>query len=80
MSNSIYKEYFKLTSQYASQYGDKTILLMQVGSFFEIYALKNDPFCSTINDICNICQFSIAEKRHNMKTNKFLWRDFRNIN
>jgi DNA mismatch repair protein MutS len=36
---------------------------MQVGSFFEIYALKNDPLCSNINDICNICQFSIAEKK-----------------
>jgi len=63
MSTSIYKEYFKLTSQYISQYGEKTILLMQVGSFFEIYALKNDILFTNINDICNICQFSIAEKK-----------------
>jgi DNA mismatch repair protein MutS len=62
-TSSIYKEYFNLTSQYVSQYGEKTIILMQVGSFFEIYALKNDPLCSNINDICNICQFSIAEKK-----------------
>ena len=76
MSNSIYKEYFKLTSQYASQYGDKTILLMQVGSFFEIYALKNDPFCSTINDICNICQFSIAEKKAQYEDKQILMAGF----
>jgi DNA mismatch repair protein MutS len=63
MSNSIYKEYFNLSKQYISQYGEKTVVLMQVGSFFEIYALKNDTLFTSINDICNICQFSIAEKK-----------------
>lgn len=61
---SIFKDYFTLNSQYISQYGINTVVLMQVGSFFEIYGLKNDPISeSFMNDICNICQFSIAEKK-----------------
>ena len=35
-------EYFKLTNQYVSEYGEKTILLMQVGAFFEVYGKKNE--------------------------------------
>ena len=33
-------EYFSLTKKYISIYGEKTILLYQVGSFFEIYGEK----------------------------------------
>ena len=31
------KEYFKLSNQYRSEYGVKTLLLFQVGAFFEVY-------------------------------------------
>ena len=34
---ALIKEYFDLTKKYCSEYGDKTILLMQVGAFFEVY-------------------------------------------
>ena len=35
---ALIKEYFNLTTQYQESYGANTILLMQVGSFFEVYA------------------------------------------
>ena len=38
---TIVKDYFDYTKQWKSQYGEKTIVLMQVGSFFEVYALKS---------------------------------------
>ena len=34
---SLIKEYFELTNRYQTDYGPSTILLMQVGSFFEVY-------------------------------------------
>ena len=43
MSNdqNIVKEYLTITKDYIEKYGEKTVLLMQVGAFFEIYGLKN---------------------------------------
>ena len=38
---TIIDDYLKLTEKYSIEYGEKTILLMQVGSFFECYALVN---------------------------------------
>lgn len=57
-------EYFRLSNEYAHKYGKKTILLMQVGSFFECYS-KTDlagnitdanmkEFCSTCDLNCSI--------------------------
>ena len=39
---SLIKEYFELTKQYTNEYGKNTILLMQVGSFFEVYGIRNE--------------------------------------
>ena len=36
---ALIKEYFELTKKYQNDYGDNTILLMQVGSFFEVYGI-----------------------------------------
>jgi len=38
---TITHEYFQLTREYKAKYGDRTIVLLQVGAFFEVYALKN---------------------------------------
>ena len=32
-------EYFNYTKKYMESYGEKTLVLMQVGSFFECYAM-----------------------------------------
>ena len=37
----IVDEYLEYTKKWKKEYGEKTIVLMQVGSFFEVYALKN---------------------------------------
>ena len=34
---SIYEEYFESTRKYTEIYGPKTVVCMQVGSFYEIY-------------------------------------------
>jgi DNA mismatch repair protein MutS len=52
---SIVTEYLSLTKKYKTDYGEKTILLMQVGSFFEVYALINPDGSYTGS---NIVEFS----------------------
>ena len=39
---ALVKEYFELTKSYQEEYGNNTILLMQVGSFFEVYGIRNE--------------------------------------
>ena len=46
---ALLKEYFKLTNEYRDKYGEKTLLLMEVGSFFEVYT-KVDPISKEITD------------------------------
>ena len=63
---SLIKEYFELTKQYINEYGKNTILLMQVGSFFEVYGILN-PDTKTISGSCiedfsKICELNIVEK------------------
>ncbi len=51
----IIDDYIDYDNQYKLKYGDNTIILMQVGSFFEMYSIiENCKFLSKICDICNI--------------------------
>ena len=63
---ALIKEYFELTKQYQDEYGSNTILLMQVGSFFEVYGIYNDKTKSItgskIIDFSQICELNIVEK------------------
>ena len=62
---TIIEDYLKLTKQYINEYGPKTILLMQVGSFFEVYAItENDGSYSgsNITDFSQINDMIIAKK------------------
>ena len=66
MGSKIYDEYFKYTNEYTSIYGEKTVILMQVGSFFEIYGYKCDNIIksSKIEDVSDVCQFSVVERKN----------------
>jgi len=61
------QEYFNLTKEYEEKYGKKTIVLMQVGAFFEVYGVKNEETenitHSNIVEFSNVCQMNIAEKK-----------------
>jgi len=63
---ALVKDYLDQTIQYQREYGEKTVILMQVGSFFEIYALKNpetgELTGSQIDDCTKICDLNIANK------------------
>ena len=63
---SLIKEYFELTKRYQDEYGQDTILLMQVGSFFEVYGIYNEKTeiitGSRIVSFSKICELNIVEK------------------
>ena len=63
---SLIKDYFLKTEELQKKYGEKSVVLMQVGSFYEIYGLKKkDTKCgSKKKDIAGFCEMEIANKKN----------------
>ena len=62
---TIINDYFEYTKEHTACYGDKTLVLIQVGSFFECYALENEDgtyYGSCIKEFSNINDMIIAKK------------------
>ena len=70
---ALIKEYFALTEKYTTEYGPNTVVLLQVGAFFEVYGQIITPTeggggggitCSgsRIDDFCAICELAKANK------------------
>lgn len=57
---SIFKQYFELTEKHRREYGDNTIILMQIGGFYEMYGLhdKNNTYLDNYSKFYNICLHS----------------------
>jgi DNA mismatch repair protein MutS len=67
MKEKLIDTYFEITEKNKIKYGEKTILLMQVGAFFEVYGKKHKKFGanligSNIDDFCNICELNKSIK------------------
>ena len=77
----IYEEYFRLTKEYQVTYGTPTILLMQVGAFFEIYGLKNPDTGEILNseiEPCSlICNLNMCEKKLSYNGHQIIMSGFR---
>ena len=57
--------YFEQTKKYAEEYGEKTIVLMMVGSFYEMYGEKSSKGVisgSKIEEISKLCDLAVAQK------------------
>lgn len=64
--SSIYDDYFKYTDAASKKYGPKSVVLMQVGAFYEMYGLKNGDSVvgSRVSDIASVCGgLAISEKK-----------------
>ena len=61
--------YIKYRDEYIEKYGENTVILMEIGQFFEIYAVINDEIRVGEKNIYNICQniLGIAVTRRNKK-------------
>lgn len=80
---ALIKEYFDLTTRYQEEYGENTILLMQVGSFFEVYGVSNpkteELYKSKIVDFSQICELNIVSKNSRFETNNVVMAGFKDI-
>ena len=79
-NKTIYNEYFDYTDEYISKYGEQTVVLMQVGAFFEIYGVKtpNDTIeRSQITEIATICGLSISSKTLSFENGVIVMAGFR---
>jgi DNA mismatch repair protein MutS len=57
------EEYFRLSNEYTHKYGKKTILLMQVGSFFECYSKTDsagDITDANMKEFCSACDLNCS--------------------
>ena len=57
----IIDDYLEYTRTYKAKYGDKTIVLMQVGSFYELYSIIDDT-SEDIYNIADLCNIQISKK------------------
>jgi len=67
---TIINDYLEHTVHWKKQYGEKTLVLMQVGSFYEVYALKDGGgklVGSNIEDFSRINDMLIANKNVRVK-------------
>lgn len=67
-SISIYAEYIKLTKEYQSKYGKNTVVLLQVGAFFEVYGFASTKANGEIQDsliaeFSQLCNLNVSEKK-----------------
>ena len=80
---SLIKEYFDLTKNYIDEYGNNTILLMQVGSFFEVYGIYNELTesisGSRIEEFSKICELNIVEKNTCVGKDNVVMAGFKDI-
>lgn len=72
----IHNWYFELTKEYQEKYGETTVILMEVGSFFESYGVKNketgEITHSNIANYGHLCDLSISEKKIQIDENHVL--------
>ena len=63
---SLINHYFELTKKHKDEYGELTIVLIQVGAFFEVYGLKDkhdNIYASDIMEFSKICDLNVVDKR-----------------
>ena len=76
---TLVEEYLEYTANYKAVYGDKTLVLMQVGSFYECYAIKKGEGLyegSNIIDFAQINDMVIANKNTSVNDNEVVMAGF----
>lgn len=70
---SLVKDYFEKTAHWQKEYGNNSVVLMQVGAFFEVYGLMEEDgrlTGSRLDDVCHNCDLMVANKAGSSIDNK----------
>ena len=67
-TSSIYADYIQLSTTYRSTYGPNTIILLQVGAFFEVYGFRSNSTNelrddTLIEEFSRACNLNVSEKK-----------------
>lgn len=67
----LYDDYANYTEEYTKQYGEKTVVFIEVGHFFEIYGVQNEEETSGANmqEICALLNIQMSRKKKNILEN-----------
>lgn len=67
----IYDDYVEYTNKYRNIYGEKTIVFIEIGSFFEIYGVNNDNEVSGANmiEMGNLLNIQVSRKNKSILEN-----------
>jgi DNA mismatch repair protein MutS len=80
---ALIKEYLDLTMKYKIDYGENSILLMQVGSFFEVYGILDKKTGlisgSQILEFSRICELNVVEKNVCVGKDNIVMAGFKDI-
>ena len=60
----LYDDYITYTKTYTTKFGEKTVVLMEVGSFFEFYAVENEKVRegAPMSELCSILNIQSTRK------------------
>ena len=68
---ALYEYYFNTQTEYQEKYGENTVVIIEVGMFFEIYKVDNETECvgPDIHKICTICDLQLSRKNKSIIEN-----------
>ena len=66
-NNTIFYEYINLYNKYKKLYGDKCIVIMEVGMFYEMYSLNDNKLGPPLNELCSLLNIMYTKKNKNVK-------------
>lgn len=70
----IYEEYFDFQNLYENKFKQDTIVLMEVGKFYEIYGIDNQE--GKVKEVCNILNIRVAHKDKDKGDKFYLFAGF----
>ena len=77
---SMIRKYFQKVDEHTKTYGEKTIVLWECGSFFEVYGIRDGKtkniITPQIQEFAKICDFRIANKKVGIGANKIVMAGF----
>jgi DNA mismatch repair protein MutS len=67
----IYDEYASYTEKYKASYGSNVVVLMEVGSFFELYGVNNENEVSgaDVSTVCDLLNIQMTKKDKSVQGN-----------
>ena len=73
---TIIDEYLEYQEKFENKFGEKTIVLMEVGSFFEIYGVVNDTEKrGKIYEVADLTNLSISKKLSKIVTEQKIQKE-----